>query len=383
MPHLPLMLKPVSSLCNMRCDYCFYFDVADHRALPSFGRMETEEARRIMDNVFAGTSPNTEISLSFQGGEPLLAGLDFYRDLVTYAEQNKGERTISYSIQTNGLLVDEDWCRFFASHKFLVGLSIDGLPALHDLYRKDSQGQGTHQRVMEAKELLWRNKIPANILCTLTDPLARHPQKLWRFILEEEIGHIQFTPCLGPLSGEPAPWALTPKRFHSFYLGLFRQWERAVRSGHYVSVKLFDDIVNLFVRKQVTACGLDGKCRAQHVLEADGGLYPCDFYVLDQYRAGSLLRSPYEQVHENLLASPFLDEVRDLPQACSSCPYLDSCAGGCKRMAGVMYVDKNNFCGYRQLLDDIGVSLCRTGEWIMSRPPGFFDTDDGRARSLK
>lgn len=380
MLHLPLMLKPVSSLCNMRCGYCFYFDAADYRALPSYGRMDPAAACKIMDNVFAGTSPQTEISLSFQGGEPMLAGLDFYRELVAYIEQNKEKRSVTYSIQTNGLLVDEDWCRFFADYGFLVGLSIDGLPDIHDLYRRDNQDKATYQRVMKSKGLLWQKEIPANILCTLTDSLARHPQKVWRFMGEEQIDHIQFTPCLGPLSGESAPWTLTPRRFHSFYLGLFRQWERAVRKGRYISIKLFDDIVNLFVKKQVTACGLDGKCRAQHVLEADGGLYPCDFYVLDQYRVGSLLDSPYEQVRTHLQTSPFLEEIRELPPACNSCPYLDSCAGGCKRMAGVMYVDNNGFCGYRSLLDDIGASLCRTGEWIMNRPYGYFDSVEGGAR---
>lgn len=370
MPSLSLMLKPVSSQCNMRCDYCFYFDLADHRERAFHGRMSKEEADLFVQNVFQGLAEGTELILSFQGGEPLLAGLAFYQDLVSKVEVHKGESPVSYAIQTNGLLVDEAWCRYFLENDFLVGLSLDGLASGHDLYRKDPSGKGTYSRVLKAKRLLERHGVKTNILSTLTDQLARHPQKVWRFLIDEKIDHIQFTPCLGPLSGQKAPWTLSPRRFHRFYLDLFQAWKKAVLGRQYVSIKLFDDIVNYFVRKQVTACGMDGKCRVQHVVEADGGLYPCDFYVLDEYKTGSLLDKPLEELESDHQKNPFLQDMGPLNEVCQACPHLHHCKGGCKRMAGVMYVDEDGFCGYRQLLDDIGQELCQLGEWVLTWPRG-------------
>ncbi len=349
MKQLSVMIKPVSAQCNMRCGYCFYANVSSVRQTPSFGTMQKDTARRILDNILCDMQPGDILNVAFQGGEPSLAGLDFYRDFVAYARQNAGGVRLQWAFQTNGLVLGDEWCVFFRQHRFLVGLSLDLLH--HDENRPDAKGTGTYKRVLAAKQLLKKHDVEYNILCVLTNALARHPAKVWREIMRLGLRYVQFIPCLDELDGTRTGGTLTPGRFAAFYNGLFPLWLGEFEKGNYISIKLFDDVVNL-LSGMASACGLDGHCAPQSIVEADGGVYPCDFFVLDQYRAGSLAAQPLRAMLQHEAMRAFAEEKPALPALCATCPYAGMCGGGCKRMRRCMYVDKNGgLCGFKSFLD--------------------------------
>ena len=208
------MLKPASSLCDLRCRYCFYADVAARRSIRSFGMMQDSVLRRIMENIARSVAPGDHITLMFQGGEPMLAGLDFFRTLTEIADSWPSGISVSYALQTNAMHLDEAWCLFLKKHEFLVGVSHDLLAAQHNAARVDASGAPTMQRVERSISLLRKHDIAFNVLCTLTNPLARHPQQVWKRIVQLNLPYVQFTPCLGFLEQtEKSPWAITPERF--------------------------------------------------------------------------------------------------------------------------------------------------------------------------
>ena len=359
MKNITVMLKPASSACNMGCRYCFYADVSSLRDCPSYGIMTDEVRERVIGNIFACLAPGDRLALAFQGGEPTLAGLDWFRAMTEQVRLlSKGIR-VSYSLQTNGLLLDDDWCAFLKEHKFLVGLSLDGYPKNHDACRPDRKGDGTFSRVLEAKKRMDRHGVEYNILTVLTGELARHPQQVWRFLKEQEIRYVQFIPCLGPLEGKDSPFALTPKRYAEFYTALWSRWHEAFARDEYISVKLFDDLVRLLAFGECNACGLLGSCQPQLIVEADGGVYPCDFYVLDGYRMGDLTREPLDSFWPGK-ARPFLERPREELALCRDCPYRRICNGGCQRMRReICYSPEDMVCGHRLLLEKLMPDLQR------------------------
>ena len=353
MKQLSVMLKPASSLCNMRCKYCFYADVSSLRDVSSYGLMKESDA--IIANIFRDLERGDILTLAFQGGEPTLDGLPFFQHFVQQVSryESLGVR-VSYALQTNGLLLDDAWCAFLKKHGFLVGLSIDGPSAYHDANRLDDTRKGTFRRVLEVKQRLDHFGIEYNVLMTLTKTLARHPQQVWRFMEEQDLHFVQMTPCMGPMNQAETPYALTPERYASFYIALFDLWYQSYQKGIYRSVKLFDDLVNLLAVGQCNACGLVGSCQTQIVVEADGGVYPCDFYVLDEWRVGNLCQESLRQVWDQAQKSGFLTREREPLALCEQCPYRSMCGGGCRRMRReVYYAPGAAACGHRIFLDAV------------------------------
>lgn len=365
MKQISVMLKPASGLCNMRCAYCFYADLSERREIPNYGKMSAETAHKIIDNVFADLSAGDRALFAFQGGEPTMAGIPFFADFFSYAAENCGDIHLDFALQTNGYCIDEEWCRLLQKYPVLVGLSLDGYKQLHDSYRRDAADKDTFRRVMEAKRLLETHRIPYNVLTVLTGQSARHPQKLWSFFVKEHIDFVQIIPCLDGLDTEDSsPFALHPERFYRFYAALFPLWIQQLQQGRYISIKLFDDLANYYLRGQPTACGMDGRCNVQFVCESDGSVFPCDFYMLDAYRMGSLAEKTPAALYEKGL--PFLEDSRAYAKAspCLQCRYQQSCHGGCKRMKDSMYID-GDFCWYAKLLDEILEPLLHAARQLM------------------
>ncbi|MBR0081821.1 MAG: radical SAM protein [Clostridia bacterium] len=360
MKQLSMLLKPASGLCNMRCSYCFYADVAAHRETRSYGVMTPETARAILQSAAKDLTAGDELTVAFQGGEPTLAGIDFFRSFFADAEELLPGVRLRYAFQTNGLLLDAAWCELFLRYDVLVGVSIDGSAPLHNGCRTDAAGKGTYARVLRSAEMLQKAGVPFNVLTVLTNELARHPAVVWKWIEAEGFSHVQFIPCLDALdAADPSPYALTPARFLSFYRGLFPLWQAAMQKGRYISVKLFDDLVNLYLRREATACGITGRCAVQFIVEANGDAFPCDFYVLDAYRMGSLARETPSALLQK--GAPFLRagrEYADRPP-CLGCRYRSTCGGGCKRLKDAMCFE-NGVCRYAELLDEILLPLLET-----------------------
>lgn len=321
--------------------------------------MKSDIMEKMIDNLFLDLEDGDQMSFAFQGGEPTLAGLKYFKAFVAYVKQQPKRVTVNYAIQTNGTLINEAWCQFLVEEHFLVGLSIDGGVSFHNENRLDTKGNGTFSQVMATKKLFDRFEVEYNILCVLTNQNARHPQQLFNFIKSHGIKYMQFIPCLDDLDAEePSRHALTPERFGSFYKQLFFLWEKEYRKGHYYSINLFDNIANLLGHGQINACGLVGKCTVQYVIEADGSVYPCDFYVLDEYRLGNITESTLRELFMAKVGQNFLQEPRDMTGLCETCPYLKVCGGGCKRMAHTVYKNRaGTYCGYQDVLNTVAQPL--------------------------
>jgi len=284
--------------------------------------MAPETADKILDNVFKDAHDN--ITFAFQGGEPTLAGLPWFRHFVETVTSRKGKAAVHYSFQTNGLLLDGSWCEFFRENDFLVGLSIDVCKRFHNRNRLSADGGGTFETCMQSKELLEENHVEYNILCVLTNDIANEPDKVWSFIKNEKIHYIQFIPCLKPDTERESVNALRPLLFAKFYSRLLYRWIKELDAGNYISVKFFDDVVNYFFKGIPSSCGIDGLCRNQYVVEADGGVYPCDFYATDRYKIGNLTESTPREISAAGKTGDFLNEKPALFY-----PRAEAAASGC------------------------------------------------------
>ncbi|WP_099221734.1 radical SAM/SPASM domain-containing protein [Listeria costaricensis] len=351
MKQISVLIKPASSLCNLRCKYCFYANVSSLREVRSYGKMQETITQKMIDQIFVDLEDGDHLTLAFQGGEPMLVGLDYYQKVVSFVEAQKKNVEVHYAIQTNGTMINSRWCEFFRENDFLVGLSIDGPASYHDLNRIDAKGQGTFQRILKNKGLLDHYQIDYNVLCVLTDSLAEEAEKVFYFLKENQINYIQFIPCLDDLDAkECSNYALTPKRFAAFYRRILDLWLEELERGNYISIKLFDDLCNLLVKRQVTACGILGNCQIQYVIEADGSVYPCDFYVLDEYRLGYIQDQTLRDLFEQDRGKKFLCEGKIVSEMCNDCFFVKMCHGGCKRMKDAVYLDEAGFCGYQDFL---------------------------------
>lgn len=356
MKQLTFLVKPASSLCGLRCRYCFYEDVAQCRETKSMGIMTRETAQHLLRSAAQATQPGDVIQITFQGGEPTLAGLDFFRDfLAMERELIPSGVTVNHSIQTNGMAVTQEWAAFFRANNFLVGLSLDGTREFHDALRVDPQGKGTWSRAAAALERLDKAGVETNLLCVVTGPMARSPQKVYQSLKKLGNHPLQFIPCLDPLEVPRGsmPYSLSPQRYGHFLCGLFDCWYRDWQAGRYVSIRLFDDYLRMLAGMPPSTCAASGSCGSYLVVEGDGSLYPCDFFVLDEWYIGNISQMGVAQAVNSPQSLRFLERGRARPEGCRACPYLAVCRGGCPRdWTAFGPQGENYYCpAFRQFFD--------------------------------
>lgn len=328
MPPLTLMVKPASGLCNLRCTYCFYADVTARRETASYGLMTPQTLEKLLRRAFAYA--DGQVSIAFQGGEPTLAGKDFYRRLLALERRyNSRGLKVSNAIQTNGLEIDDEWVDIFRRGGFLVGVSVDGTPALHDACRVDPAGRPTYRRVMENLRLLRRAGVDYNILCVVNQGVASHPREVFENLMPH--GYLQFIPCLDPLDGSRGPHSLDSAAYGRFLIETFDLYEKAWRQGRPVSVRHFDNWVGMLLGQPPENCAMAGRCGNYYLIEADGGVYPCDFYVLDGWRMGNINETSFFSLEKSPVGQAFRQASWALPDPCPACPWLSLCRGGCRR----------------------------------------------------
>ena len=285
MKHVQLMIKPASSNCNLRCSYCFYEDECKNREIHSYGFMKEE----VLEAVVKKALEAAEVSCTcgFKGGEPPPAGLDFFRKFISYTKQyKKPETKVSFCLQTNGTLLDEEWVAFLKEHHFLVGISLDGTKDIHDKNRRDGSGKETFQRILKNAKMLMKNGVDVNILCVLTKQSAKKITSIYTYLKKEGFYYQQYIPCLDPLGEERGqhPWSLTPDVYERALKDLFDLWFEDIRKGTMVSVREFDNWVSVLKGYAPESCAQTGRCSMQNIVEANGDVFPCDFYVLDEHR---------------------------------------------------------------------------------------------------
>lgn len=351
MKNLSVMVKPASSLCNMRCQYCFYKEVSDKREVSSYGLMTNETVKSMLDHIYQDLEGGDQITFAFQGGEPTLSGLPYFKNFIDCVRGWNKEIQVKYALQTNGILIDDAWCEFLKNNNFLVGISFDILEELNDEARQNIDGSGTSKRVLHTIELFQKYQIDFNVLCTLTSKIAKQPKLVWEKIVQLDIKYVQFTPCIGEVedmnSGE---YSLSPQLFAEFYIGIFSMWLDDFRKNEYRSVKLIDDLFNLFAYGAITSCGINGVCQPQIIVEADGSVYPCDFYCLDQFRLGSFHELSIKELYERsfLFANKKNNKLESI---CRDCTFVKICSGGCKRMReNICFRKGEEYCGFKTVL---------------------------------
>lgn len=342
-----LMPKPVGSACNMACRYCYYTQKAGTRDSGG-NRMMSERLLELFIRQFLHLQQGDCISITWHGGEPLLRGIEFFKKAVELQRKYARGRQVENSIQTNGLLVDEDWCRFFHENRFLVGLSIDGPEHVHDRYRRDRSGHATFSRVMRAMRLFQKHKVEFNTLSTVNDYSSQYPVETYRFFKEQDVRFMQFIPvveCLSrPSKGERArtlppgervekrvaPWSVRPGDYGRFLAAIFDEW--VVRDVGRYFVPFFDAVLGNWCGAAASQCVMAKECGNAVVLDHDGSVYSCDHYVFPEHRLGNIGEKSLTELLLSGRQKRFGRQKSErLNSECRKCEYLFLCHGECPR----------------------------------------------------
>lgn len=337
MRQMTALVKPSSSLCNLKCSYCFYCDEAENRTAARECIMSIETAENLIKKVYDFCGENSDISFMFQGGEPLMAGLGFFEIFVRTAEKLRTQGTrIRYSLQTNATLITEEFCEFFKRNNFLIGVSLDGEEDIHNEYRCSS-----FTKVKEGIDLLRKHGVDFNILSVIT--AKTDANRLFDFYMENEFREVQPIYCLDPLGGKKSDYSLDAKGLARFKKRLFNRWFAEVSAGRKFYVRDFDNLLSLLTQGIAEQCGASGRCNAQLVVEADGTCYPCDFYCLDEYECANINTATIEDILNSEGLRKFMEFDTPRNKLCERCRVRAICNGGCKRYRS-LYNQLDGYC---------------------------------------
>lgn len=348
MEPINLLIKPASGNCNMKCKYCFYVDEMQNRTVENFGFMKLEVLEKVIKNALFYARQYCMIA--FQGGEPTLVGLDFYKRMIEYVEKyNVNQCKVEYAIQTNGYVIDEKWAKFFSDNHFLVGISLDGNEVAHNYYRVDKAGNGTFLRVTQTIELFRQYQVEFNILSVITNQMAASVKNIYHFYKKQGFTYQQYIECLEPLNSknEKDKGYLTTEHLACFWKELFDVWYQDMMQGKYTYIRYFENIIMILAGRIPESCTQRGRCGKQWVVESDGSVYPCDFYVLDEWKLGNLAIQSMEEIEVQREKSGFLTHAVNVPEDCKQCKWFMLCRNGCKRNRCYDFekdFPKNRFC---------------------------------------
>ena len=337
------MIKPVGSLCNLDCDYCYYLGKADlyggHQP-----KMSDELLERYISQYIEAVQVPT-VTFCWHGGEPLLAGIDFYEKAVALQNRYRGTKQIENSLQTNGLLINPDWCDFFRENNFLIGLSIDGPKDIHDAYRHDRGGHPTFDRVMRGLEMMSVSGVEYNTLSTINNRCAGQGKRVYQF-MRSVSKYMQFLPVVehtlptpsgraaivppGTEGAKAAPWSITPKAFGKFICDVFDEW--VINDVGERFVQLFDITLAQWYGVQPGLCAFCPTCGDGLVVEHNGDVYMCDHFVYPEYRLGNIGTEHLADMQRKPELFRFgLEKRNSLPSDCRRCEYLFACRGECPK----------------------------------------------------
>lgn len=355
MPEMTVLVKPVSGLCNMSCSYCFYRDEMEKRENASCGVMTAEVMEQVVKKTLDFAS--SRCTFLFQGGEPTLAGIPFYEQWLAHEKNyNRHQVEIFHAIQTNGYLVNEAWCRFWAEKGFLVGLSVDGVKSTHDVFRKDAQGNGTYLKVLEAAHCLHMSELDFNVLTVVNSSTAPKIQRIYETYQMQGFVWQQYIACLDPLHEESGKeeYSVTPEQYGQSLIELFELWAADFWKGRQPYIRQFENYIGILLGVEPESCEQRGTCGFQNVVEADGSVYPCDFYVLDEYKIGNLAEDDFWIIEERRKKSGFVEDSCRLDRECAQCGYFKICRGGCRRHRELPEggLGRNYFCRAYQIFFD-------------------------------
>ena len=332
MPPLTIMIKPSSSNCNLRCEYCFYADESSNRTTASFGFMHLDTLEMIVKKSLS--QAEYSCTFAFQGGEPTLIGLAFYRKLIEFEKKyNKKHLFIQNIIQTNGYVIDDTWAFFLNKNHFLVGLSIDGPEFIHDSFRKAPDGKGTFAQIIKTVNILKKHNVEFNVLTVVTSKIARYPEQVYSFYKNRGLIFQQYIPCLNPLglSEKTFSYTITPDLYGDFLIRLFDLWYMDYKKGNIVYISFFEDLIGILRKSPPASCTLCHECQKQYVIESNGNIYPCDFYAMDEYLIGNINTNTFKDIDQKRKELQFIEQSQKHPITCSFCKWHFLCNSGCRR----------------------------------------------------
>lgn len=333
MPAASILIKPASANCNIDCKYCFYKCLSSNREEYSKGFMKEDTLEQLVKNAI--DYADGYLAFAFQGGEPTLAGIDFFRNVVALQEKyNDKNLTIENTIQTNGIKINEEWARFLSEHHFLVGVSLDGPKKLHDANRVDVNGKPTFYQVMNTISLFEQFHVQYNILTVVTNETAQKASALYHFYKRNQMAYIQLIPCMDEINRKDEvsrnSQAVKPEQYGKFLNEMFDLWYEDFMHGEDMDIRMFSNLAQLSAGFPAEECGMNGNCNCYFVVEGDGSVYPCDFYCMDEWKLGTV-NEPFQTMLVSERAKAFLSRGSELHEKCSSCPHFSLCRGGCRR----------------------------------------------------
>lgn len=342
-----VLAKPIGPICNLDCKYCFYLEkeVLYPQAEKWAMREEVLESY-IRQYIEAHDTPT--VNFAWQGGEPTLLGVDFFRKVVALEQRYANGKQITNGFQTNGVLLEDAWGAFLSENNFLVGLSVDGPRELHDAYRVDKGGRGTFDRVMRGMHVLKQHKVEFNTLTTVHRANAEHPQAVYRFLKEQGSGYMQFIPIVERVASQKtadglqlvspdfeqaaqvAPWSVEPRQFGRFLCTIFDEWVRADVGRYFVQI--FDESLQMWAGMESSLCVFRRRCGSALAVEHGGDLYSCDHFVYPENRLGNIMDSPLASMVASGAQQEFgAAKETTLPRYCRECEVRFACNGECPK----------------------------------------------------
>jgi len=350
-----VLVKPTGPDCNLACEYCFYLEKA---------KLFRHKKHRMSDKILKEMTRKTvsinpgDINFGWQGGEPTLMGLDFFKQAVSYQKEfAKPEQNVGNSIQTNGICIDEEWVEFLKEKFFLVGLSIDGPESIHDTYRKTGNGMGTFHKVEKTALMLLENNVPVNSLTVLNNYSANYPEKIYTYLTSLGFKFLQFIPIVETdiRNKRAASFSATGEQYGEFLCRIFDLWRKDFQQGRpTVSVRFFDSVFHRYVNMEAPDCLLQEECGSYIVIEHNGDVYSCDFFVEPEWKLGNIMKDdPFLMLNSDK-QTQFGLMKKNVPVKCQECPWLQYCRGGCTkdRIRDPQDGHVNHFCaGYTMFFE--------------------------------
>ena len=373
------MTKPVGPICNLDCRYCYYLEKEKLYPTGTGFRMEPPLLEEYIRQYITSQAV-PEISFAWQGGEPTLLGVEYFRQVVAFQKKHAGGKRIQNALQTNGVLLNDEWCEFFTANNFLIGLSLDGPRELHDRYRVDKAGKPSFDRVLQGLGFLKKHKTEFNTLTVVNRANSQQPLEVYRFLKETGSTYLQFIPLVErkpnagakahdldfsepPTAGKWSPsepvtaWSVESRQYGEFLVAIFDEWVR--QDVGKVFVQLFDSALGSWMGVGASLCVFAETCGTALVLEHNGDLYACDHYVYPRYKLGNLLN----QTLEAMVSSPEqrrfgAEKQTTLPKYCRDCEVRFACHGECPKHRFLRTVDGepglNYLCaGYKRFFNHI------------------------------
>jgi len=342
---LYVMVKSVGSVCNLSCDYCYYLEKSKLYKEAKNHVMSEDLLEKFIDE-YINSQTMPQVLFTWHGGEPLMRPISFYKKAIDLQKKYARGRTIDNSIQTNGTLITDEWCRFFKENNFLVGVSIDGPQEFHDEYRKNRQGQPSFAKVMKGIELLKKHGVEYNAMAVVNDFNADYPLDFYHFFKEIDCHYIQFTPIVerisqradglslsSPIQNEKAEltdFSVSPEQWGNFLCAIFDEWVREDVGNYYI--QLFDSTLANWIGEQPGVCSMARNCGHAGVMEYNGDVYSCDHFVFPEYKLGNLYSNTLVEMMYSDKQTKFGEaKSKTLPTQCKECEFLFACNGECPK----------------------------------------------------